>query len=120
VGILLSVPLLFSILYLLRILLISKGKHNFSFPLNVAKKVFCLFGIAVGIFLVVFIVERFIYSFIYISGFWNVFGIILSLLYLSGFFGLIFGFGQMGHGGASPKNVISELYRAVFPKNRKM
>jgi hypothetical protein len=94
-------------------------KNQMTLSLSLAVKILALFGLAVAIFLQIFIIQKYIYEFMNLSAFWNVFGTVLFVLYFCCFFGLVVGLGQSGHGGVSPRDVIVELYTIFFSKKDK-
>ena len=117
IGILLCIPLFYSILYLLRLLIIqTKKKANLAAV--VFKNLLFVFAFIVAIFLITVIVLRFMFPAIDIPYPWNVIGIVLFFLYYGAFFIAMVALGSLGHGGISPRNVVFDLYKLLVKGNK--
>lgn len=111
-------PLCFSILCLLKIVLVdwqNKKKVNSFFY----KAVIVIPLVSIAVFLMYFITVKFVFTSVEIPHLLNFIGLILFVLYLGAFFGFAYGLGALGHGGIAPKTVVMELYKLFFDKKKK-
>lgn len=107
-------PLLFSALCLLKVVLVDwPKKKNVSL---IVKLSIIIPVVAIALFLIYFIIIKFVFPDIGMPIFFNIFGIVLFFSYFFLFFGISYGIATLAHGGLSPGVVIQELYKLFFRK----
>ncbi len=115
-AIALTLPLLMSLLYLLKIIRDSKRKDKagkFALKLITVSVFF-----VIAVFLIFIIAITFVIRDIKIPSWLNLLGSIVFILYYATFGGFLYGLGELGQGGVSPNKVIRELYNDFFKKKR--
>ena len=113
-AIALTLPLLISVFYLLKIVRDSlrkdtKGKF-------VAKLLASFLFAVIASFLICFMAIKFIFVDVVIPNWLNILGIFLFLLYYGTFGGFLYGLGELGSVGVSPNKIVRQLYNDFFKK----
>lgn len=110
-GLVLILPLLFSIVFLIK-LIVHRKNHNAKFIVP-----FSLLSIFVSSFLIFFIAVRFWFPYFEIPDLLSNTGIVLFFLYWCGFFGSLYGLGIIStQSGRSPSNILKDIFR-IGPNN---
>ena len=113
-GIIFSVPLIFAILYLVALLF---KKYKCSRKKKYMKKIIIAFVLLMALFMLYFVVIRFMFPSISIPKYLETFGIVLFFLSFGTIGGVIFGFAKLGEVGFSPRSVADEIYNLFSKKS---
>ena len=129
-GTILVIPLVYSLLFLIKAIFKPESISNFSsffespfkarlFNLIVAKS-FLSIMFLICVFLIYLMVSRFFFDGGPSSVIWRLIGTILYMLYSGLFMGIIYGLGKVSGAGGSSKQVYHELFNLFSGKGNKL
>ena len=117
-AICLSVPLVFLLLRVIKAL-ISQKLDKDRLPRHFLIFFLITLLLAVGLFLLFFIIRNFIFPSIEVPVFWERTGMVVSLIFLFMVFAFVFGLGYVGQSGISGRKAAIKFYREISKKDNK-